>query len=132
MLKTQGVPKIFDFGITSVKEDFEDELDPITGKFSCRWFAYELMQYGVAPTYASDCWAWGMICVELYTMRMPYYECMRETEAGRNIRMGVLPEHPPTLDNDVLWDLMVETWTQDSTLRPNASEITARIGALYL
>ncbi|KAI0796151.1 kinase-like domain-containing protein [Abortiporus biennis] len=109
-----------------------------------RWQAPELMHpelYGLGserPTYASDIYAFGCVCIELYTQREPWFGCQR-SEVWLALRPESQSRHPrPNFQNlprdveysDELWRITKRCWTKSSHLRPTAQQLRIMVEEL--
>ncbi|KAG5634198.1 hypothetical protein H0H81_002972, partial [Sphagnurus paluster] len=98
-----------------------------------RWRAPEhMLNENLHNTKASDIYAWGCVCYEIFTGKMPFYEHNNEAALIKMISSGTQPALPPDIDCeticlfDPLWELIKSCWARDIKRRPNISQVMAR------
>ncbi|KAJ7731250.1 kinase-like domain-containing protein, partial [Mycena metata] len=113
-----------DFGLTSLSD-----ATPATNSShragSIRWMAPELIHpdlFGVRflRTPATDLYAFGCVCIELYTGQPPFANLPEPASLFKVVK-GERPERPfgePALSDD-LWRHVNECWAQESAKRPD-------------
>ncbi|KAJ7782500.1 kinase-like domain-containing protein, partial [Mycena maculata] len=117
-----------DFGLAEFSDDTMDSSPNHAGNLL--WMAPELIdpeRFGLefARTPASDVYAFGCVCIELYTGRAPFSEL---SQAGALLRIinGERPARPsgttPAM-SDTLWQNVTSFWKQDPTARPVAQVV---------
>ncbi|KAJ7479874.1 kinase-like domain-containing protein [Mycena latifolia] len=97
---------------------------------SLRWMAPELIDPGSlsgqsSPTRASDVYAFGCVCRELYTGQ-PLFANVSDIKAMFKIMGGLSPERPSYTNpvmTDALWKLVVRCWDRNHASRPTAEKI---------
>ncbi|KAJ7202466.1 hypothetical protein B0H12DRAFT_1162680 [Mycena haematopus] len=93
---------------------------------SLYWMAPELLlpeRFGFkfVRTPATDVYAFGCVCFELYTERPPF-SGLPEPAAWMKVLDGERAERPlgPPVMSDTLWQNVTEFWAQEPTMRPSA------------
>ncbi|KAF8187885.1 kinase-like domain-containing protein, partial [Mycena galopus ATCC 62051] len=112
-----------DFGLASFSDVTASTTTSHNRAGSLRWMAPELIdpeKFGqrFLRTPATDMYAFGCVCLELYTGHPPLD--FRETAVIVKVSDGVRQERPtshPTI-SDALWGLVNDCWAQQSTNRP--------------
>ncbi|KAJ6570706.1 kinase-like domain-containing protein, partial [Mycena sp. CBHHK59/15] len=122
-----------DFGLTSLT-DATTETHTSHCAGSIRWMAPELIDperfgHRFVRTAASDLYAFGCVCLELYTGRPPFSE-LSETATLLRVISGGRPAQPPEM-SDALWGHVSEYWTEDSAARPVAQVVVQHMGLNY-
>ena len=96
-----------------------------------RWLAPEQITSvsALAPTEKADIWSFGLLCLEVFTGKDPYY-------GDSDFRVIVLlhrgdhPEHPGSTAvglSPKMWDLMQSCWKVVPGQRPSMTEIQSTI-----
>ncbi|CCM05082.1 uncharacterized protein FIBRA_07289 [Fibroporia radiculosa] len=135
--------RLSDFGLASVVSGSSFEMFSVTNRDagSTRWMAPELIDPEDAdleracPTYASDIYAMGMVMLEIFTNRVPYYKSSNDAQVLRQIIAGHPPERPADqeivahgLGNDA-WALMSSCWLRWQD-RPGVEHIVTKLAEL--
>ncbi|KAJ7269790.1 kinase-like domain-containing protein, partial [Mycena rebaudengoi] len=127
-----------DFGLTSLS-DATTATHTSNRAGSIRWMAPELIapdRFGngrFTRTPASDVYAFGCVCLELYTGRHPFADIPEHTAMFRVID-GERPPKPscdPPI-SEALWQYMTEYWTEDSATRPATDVVVQHMGLNYV
>ncbi|KAJ6476149.1 kinase-like domain-containing protein [Mycena sanguinolenta] len=90
---------------------------------SLYWMAPELLDpdrfgHKFTRTTATDVYAFGCVCIELYTGQHPFSD-LSEAAALLKVIDGERPARPSSpVMPDVLWQHVIEFWAQDPTARP--------------
>ncbi|KAJ7207633.1 kinase-like domain-containing protein [Mycena pura] len=101
---------------------------------SIRWMAPELIDPGLFKmqflrTPASDVYAFGCMCLELYTGRPPFIG-LSETAAMLQVIRGGRPDRPTQEEQAMtaaLWQFVNECWEQTSASRPSSKDVVERL-----
>ncbi|KAJ7767392.1 kinase-like domain-containing protein, partial [Mycena maculata] len=94
---------------------------------SLRWMAPELIdpdrfgtKFGRTP--ASDVYAFGCVCVELYTGRPPFSELSEVVALLKIVVHGERAERPSAM-SDMLWERVMKYWADNPAARPVAEVV---------
>ncbi|KAJ7145880.1 kinase-like domain-containing protein, partial [Mycena epipterygia] len=117
-----------DFGL-SVFSNATSSMRTSTRAGSLYWMAPELIEpdrFGgkFVRTPASDVYAFGCVCIEVYTGRPPFSE-LSEAAALLKTVNGERPGRPsgtPAM-SDMLWKNVTAYWTEDPTARPSTEVV---------
>ncbi|KAF9443484.1 kinase-like protein [Macrolepiota fuliginosa MF-IS2] len=104
--------------------------------YTLRWAAPEILASS-KQSKESDIWAFGSVCYEVLTRKMPYHECPVDTAVMFRI-LAEQPEQPeqhlptrpkanatPGIDqiSEEMWTLMKQCWNKKAGDRPKCSDI---------
>ncbi|KAF5351190.1 hypothetical protein D9756_008182 [Leucocoprinus leucothites] len=130
---------ITDFGLSSVlveKSITEAAMTPsVIHGGSYRWIAPELLEADSHPTQASDIWAFGCLCYQILTRRVPFHKASSDPAVIKLILNGETPTHhhsdspesgPDTI-NDEMGPLLKRCWTFPKE-RPTCRQIMEILG----
>ncbi|KAF9257558.1 kinase-like protein [Marasmius fiardii PR-910] len=119
-------PRLIDFGLT-IFHGSEHHTTDLGG--TLRWMAPELF-FGndTRRSFASDVYAFGCLCVEVYTGKPPFAnEVPHDLHVLTKVCSGERPKRPSLLGTgmpDSLWALVGRCWNQKVELRPSCVEIS--------
>ncbi|KAJ6463328.1 kinase-like domain-containing protein [Mycena sanguinolenta] len=124
-----------DFGLSN----FSDATSSMTTNRggSLYWMAPELIdpeRFGLqfARTRATDVYAFGCVCLELYTGRPPFAE-LREPTVLLKIMNNERPQRPvgPPIVPDALWGHVLACWAHDPQSRPETRLVVQTMKSLH-
>jgi serine/threonine protein kinase len=101
-----------------------------------RYMAVELLRpavLGVEQSYkrttASDIYAYGCLCIEVYTGQVPFADVRNEWVIVERVIKGERPRRPSGANfmTDELWNLVNACWHQDRAARPKSGLIVDRL-----
>ncbi|KAJ7654133.1 kinase-like domain-containing protein [Mycena polygramma] len=123
LINDDGSACLADFGL-SVSTNATKTMDTSEQEGSLLWMAPELLnpeqfERKFARTPASDVYAFGCVCVELYTGQPPFFGLYPSTALLRVVK-GERPQRPSSSPamSDSLWQRVNAYWAQDPTTRP--------------
>ncbi|KAF8143034.1 kinase-like domain-containing protein, partial [Mycena galopus ATCC 62051] len=134
LISNERTACLADFGLSSLSDATASHTTHRAG--SARWMAPELIdpeqfEKQFLRTPASDIYALGCVCLELYTGKPPF-SALPEPATMFKVLAGKRPDRPssePRL-SDSLWECVQECWAQDSALRPTAEVVVQRMERL--
>ncbi|KIK67862.1 hypothetical protein GYMLUDRAFT_1014143 [Collybiopsis luxurians FD-317 M1] len=125
LIDENGQPRLADFGLTTFADATRHYTTDHGG--TLRWMAPELLYplLGIESykrTTASDMYAYGCLCIELYTGRVPFADVRNEYLVLEKVCNGERPGRPsgPNTMTDELWNLVKCCWNQDRAARPKS------------
>ncbi|KAK7063540.1 kinase-like protein [Favolaschia claudopus] len=128
LITTEWTACLADFGLTSLS-DATTATHTSHRAGSIRWMAPELIdpdRFGkkFLRTTATDVYAFGCVCLELYTGRPPFADLSEPASLLRVIN-GERPERPSGESAllDSMWDYINTFWAQDSAMRPDSTDL---------
>ena len=134
MVDKGGSARLADFGLLTV---VSDSTHPTTstsseGSGTIRWMSPELLdseRFGfdnARPTKESDCYALGMVILEILTGQVPF-PCYNTTAVIRKVVDGECPNTPQGPEavwfTDALWGLLKRCWSPQPKLRPTVAGV---------
>ncbi|KAG0560058.1 hypothetical protein KC19_10G151200 [Ceratodon purpureus] len=137
--------KVADFGLSKIKERSMTYSMQTCNLGSARWMAPELIKVGstevqeevsnstqvVKYPLRGDMHSFAMVCYEILTGKLPYFETMSLNEVKKKVLLGDRPKLPRYCPPD-LKHLIERCWSQDPSKRPRFQEICAALRRLKL
>ena len=138
MIDKDGGARLADFGLLTI---VSDSTHPVTTTSSSvagtmRWMSPELLdpeRFGSKnglPTKESDCYALGMVILEILTGKVPF-PCCNNLVVMRKIVEGEQPERPQGPEavrfTDDLWGMLERCWLPKPELRPTIEGVLERL-----
>ena len=124
-----------DFGLTAIVSDpaYPTTFNSSVNAGTARWMSPERLnpiQFGLKdgrPTKESDCYALGMVVLEVLSGQVPFTEDPSDFTAMQKILDGVRPERPQGIEGvcftDELWVMLQRCWLSRPAHRPTAEGI---------
>ncbi|KAI0783265.1 kinase-like domain-containing protein [Abortiporus biennis] len=119
--------QLADFGLSKFANSTTASWGSLGGG-TTRWMAPELF-HGLRPTFFSDIYAFGCVCLELHTGKHPFPETRLDSQVIARVLQGDRPEKPTigfTIDPD-LWDIITHCWTESPEERPDVAFLAKAI-----
>ncbi|KAF5345021.1 hypothetical protein D9758_010427 [Tetrapyrgos nigripes] len=137
LINDQWQACLTDFGLTV----FDDTtLVPLTSRHegSVRWMAPELHMpesFGLDRfrlTVKTDVYAFGCVCLELYTGNAPFSELAHDTAVMLRVLKGERPSRPTGAFkmSDGLWEIVGRCWSHNHEERSEADKLVENIGCI--
>ena len=138
IIDNDGSARLADFGLLTI---VSDSTHPATttsseGTGTMRWMSPELLdpeRFGSEngrPTKESDCYALGMVILEVLTGRAPFPYC-NNLVVMRKIVEGEPPDRPQGPEAvwfvDHLWGMLERCWSPKPKLRPTVESVLERL-----
>ncbi|KAJ7656701.1 kinase-like domain-containing protein [Mycena rosella] len=127
LVAKDGSARIIDFGYS---RSSVASIHLSRGGGSIRWMAPELVNdHPSVQTFASDVYAFGCLCAELYTLKDPFSNIPHEYRVVRDILQGKRPERPTEnpLMTDGLWEFVNTCWLEKPAARPSADILVSEM-----
>ncbi|KAJ7113514.1 kinase-like domain-containing protein [Mycena epipterygia] len=124
---------IADFGLASITDAMTVRFTHSTISLrggTGRYLAPELIQ-GDKAHFGSDVYAFGCVCYEILTGKVPFYELPNDMAVMFKVVEGRRPSRPTsgsdTVALDSLWELLEDCWKETPDKRPTAAQIVERL-----
>ncbi|KAK1221566.1 Rho guanine nucleotide exchange factor [Marasmius sp. AFHP31] len=101
---------------------------------SMRWMAPELLNTELpVSTTQSDMFAYGCVCYEIFTGRIPFYDLSDTSALYALVFRRQHPSRPADLNpDDPIWEFITSFWNHDPSLRPTAADALDHIQRLAI
>ncbi|KAG6807441.1 hypothetical protein H0H92_007534, partial [Tricholoma furcatifolium] len=139
LIDDNGRARLTDFGISSASDSkvvaWSSQTKGASVGGSLRWQAPELFEVNtdepIMNTVASDVYAWGCVCFEIFTGEYPFNHILNDYAVMLNVRSGGRPLRPHASSppwkswglTKEIWLFMERCWKQDPKQRPSSTEI---------
>ncbi|KAF7333009.1 Protein kinase domain-containing protein [Mycena venus] len=132
LVAPSGAACICDFGLSSVVSSIRFTQSKSGGPSgTARWQAPELLSGDSVNHYGSDIYAFGCVCYEILSGKVPLHHLANAAVAVQVVYKGARPKRPePWRDDEVyngIWELMEDCWKTDPDARPTAAQIVQRL-----
>jgi serine/threonine protein kinase len=132
--------KLTDFGLSKIKENSMTYSYQTPNTGTTRWMAPEMIKAskGKEPIqvlndtmnakypFRGDVYSFAMVCFEILTGKVPYFEVISPNEVKKKILKGERPELPSYCPPK-LQHLIERCWSQDASKRPRFGEICVEL-----
>ncbi|KAJ7133702.1 kinase-like domain-containing protein, partial [Mycena crocata] len=127
---------IADFGVSSVVASFPTMTSTGTQRGTTRYQAPELFNDGSKNGFESDVYAFGCVCYEILTEKIPFYEVKKNIAVALKVQKGERPSRPASCwkaavdgsnRDSHIWQLLQECWSYEPATRPTAAQIVNRL-----
>ncbi|KAG6918453.1 hypothetical protein DXG01_014330 [Tephrocybe rancida] len=137
-----GRALLADFGISSVSSseivEWTSQTTDNSSGGTVRWQAPELISVEdnkeegrTKHTKASDIYAWGCVCLEIFTGKIPFANLPNDYNVIHHVQSGGRPQRPLASSpswtvwglTEEIWSCMDSCWSRDPSQRPIASSL---------
>ena len=135
LIDKDGHARLADFGLLTIVSDSTHSTTSSSSQSggTTRWMSPELLdpdRFGFKnsqPTKESDCYALGMVVLEVLTGQVPFPRYYNSLAAARRVVDGECPERPQGAEavwfTDDLWEILEQCWLQQPNVRPTVEAV---------
>ncbi|RLN94141.1 hypothetical protein BBJ28_00008327, partial [Nothophytophthora sp. Chile5] len=124
LVSGEGVAMLTDFGLSFISSESRPEM---TGG-GVRWTAPEcLTSEGLAPTFESDVYSFGMCVVEAVTNNLPWGVRLPDAAVMDHLRHRTFLNRPPEFESDAEWQFVRTLCAFEPNERPELSDVLKQI-----
>ncbi|KAI0077413.1 kinase-like protein [Panus rudis PR-1116 ss-1] len=124
--------RLADFGLACFIHPSNASLG-LRDSVAVRWAAPELLSPDmdmIKPSFESDIYSFGSVCVEIYTHQVPYADCTKDYQVIIRVQRGTRPILQPNGKTgkampDALWNVVQRCWCNQPSSRPRAMELVS-------
>ncbi|KAF5354973.1 hypothetical protein D9756_005535 [Leucocoprinus leucothites] len=135
LVSDTGRAVIADFGVSKIL--MTGCLTSQLSRGTINWMAPELLLEDAPATRESDVWAFGCVCYEVFTGKIPFSQYKLPAQLITAFARGPLTPSRPTvlrngqgsMDNNV-WEAMQRCWGANPASRPTARELSSLFNSL--
>jgi serine/threonine protein kinase len=120
--------KVADFGLAR-DSAIEEDNQTATAVGPIKWMAPECIEFK-QYSYASDVWAFGVVCYEVETRGLPW-DGVYNMKVVSLVLGGATLTVPPSVAGTPYGELMAQCWRYQAKERPVTAEIVTRLRALW-
>ncbi|TCD66727.1 hypothetical protein EIP91_001020 [Steccherinum ochraceum] len=128
-------PRLADFGLSILADAYTRTLGSHSGGVAVRWSSPELLGGVILrPNFASDIYAFGCTCIELYSRQKPFNHIPTDVQVVYQLALGAKPGRPETgkAMPEALWTLVEQCLRPDPSKRPALTEIVNQLEAMQV
>ncbi|THH31341.1 hypothetical protein EUX98_g2851 [Antrodiella citrinella] len=122
-------PRLTDFGLSILADAYTRTLGS-QGGVAVRWSPPELISGVILrPNFASDVYAFGCTCIELYGRQKPFGHISNDVQVIYQLALGAQPERPTAgvPIPELLWHLISQCLDKDPARRPTVTDIVRQM-----
>ncbi|KAJ6487855.1 kinase-like domain-containing protein [Mycena sanguinolenta] len=127
---------VADFGLSTIADAMTLRFTHSTASPKAgtpRYQAPELLLTNTPNHFGSDVYAFGCVCYEILTGKVPFHEITRDVTVMIKVLDGLRPSRPETITiNEDLWSLIQGCWEKESRDRPITSQIVQQLVGLAI
>ncbi|KAK7437368.1 Rho guanine nucleotide exchange factor [Stygiomarasmius scandens] len=133
LISNTGRASIADFGLSRIANSHALKWTSFSASShdrggSIRWLAPECLFKGDLTTYASDIYAFGGVCYEVFTGLVPFHEFTHEPTILFQLLEGKRPSRSGI--SNIIWSILQDCWNQESSTRPVAKSLPGQLTSI--
>ncbi|KDQ54267.1 hypothetical protein JAAARDRAFT_135567, partial [Jaapia argillacea MUCL 33604] len=122
-------PRLVGFTASDIELDGGGCMPSEAAMDEARWQAPEIFNANQGRNYSTDVYAYGQLCVELYTEKVPFWYIRSPMDVMSLVYRGTRPKRPESKDcrgremGDKLWELITRCGYYDPDKRPSMTQV---------